>query len=259
MSVDKFIAVIPAHLASVRFPNKILHPIHGLPMVEHVRRRALISGVFDRVIVATCDMEIAQALAQFDADVVMTANSHLNGSSRTFEISQKTDGDYYCILQGDEPTIPPLEIQTFIQKIKTENHADVWNAVASLKEESDLDNPSFVKATITMDSTIHSCFRRTPSNNPFHIQKSYIAKILGLICFSREALKKFNSQSQSLIERNESIEQLRLLELKLDVKGIFLSQPFPSINEPVDEKFVLDFLEETSHLFDLERVLNFGK
>ena len=259
MSLDKFIAVIPAHLASVRFPNKILHPIHGLPMIEHVRRRAVISGVFYRVVVATCDEEIAHELEKYHADVIMTSDTHLNGSSRAFEISQKTEGDYYCILQGDEPTIPPSEIQSFISKIKTNKNADVWNAVASLRDQSDLDNPSFVKATISQNSSIHYCFRRSLSNNPFHLQKSYIAKILGLICFSNDALIKFNNREQSLIESSESIEQLRLLELKLDVKGIYLSQPFPSINEPIDEKFVLEFLADKSNLDDLDRVLNFEK
>jgi 3-deoxy-manno-octulosonate cytidylyltransferase (CMP-KDO synthetase) len=259
MSANKFIAVIPAHLASVRFPNKILHPIHGLPMVEHVRRRAKISGVFHRVIVATCDMEIAHALEKYDADVMMTSNNHLNGSSRVFEVSQKTEGDYFCILQGDEPTIPPAEIESFVKNIQVNINADVWNAVAPLKEKSDLDNPSFVKATISKNSCIHYCFRRSPSHKPFHIQKNYIAKILGLICFTKQALKKFNNQEQSLIEYSESIEQLRLLELKLDVKGLFLSQPFPSINEPIDEKYVLEFLARKPNLSDLDRVLNFGK
>ncbi|MFZ4377837.1 MAG: cytidylyltransferase domain-containing protein, partial [Saprospiraceae bacterium] len=55
----KIIAVIPAHIASVRFPRKILFPFHGLPMIEHVRRRALMSKAFEDVYVATCDEEIA--------------------------------------------------------------------------------------------------------------------------------------------------------------------------------------------------------
>ena len=48
----KIVGVIPAHLASVRFPQKILFDIHGLPMIEHVRRRALLCGELEDVIVA---------------------------------------------------------------------------------------------------------------------------------------------------------------------------------------------------------------
>jgi 3-deoxy-manno-octulosonate cytidylyltransferase (CMP-KDO synthetase) len=61
-SANKVIAVIPAHMASVRFPGKILLDIHGLPMIEHVRRRALLADAIEDVIVATCDSEIAKAI-----------------------------------------------------------------------------------------------------------------------------------------------------------------------------------------------------
>jgi len=58
----KIVAIIPAHLASVRFPNKILFKFHGLPMIEHVRRRALLSDSVSDVYVATCDDAIAEAI-----------------------------------------------------------------------------------------------------------------------------------------------------------------------------------------------------
>lgn len=61
----KIIAVIPAHLASVRFPKKVLFEIYGLPMIEHVRRRAVLSGAFSDVIVATCDDEIKSLIESF--------------------------------------------------------------------------------------------------------------------------------------------------------------------------------------------------
>jgi 3-deoxy-manno-octulosonate cytidylyltransferase (CMP-KDO synthetase) len=72
----KIVAVIPAHLASVRFPRKILFPFHGLPMIEHVRRRALLSSAASDVIVATCDEEIATVVRGFGGKVIMTANTH---------------------------------------------------------------------------------------------------------------------------------------------------------------------------------------
>ena len=61
----KIIAVIPARLASVRFPNKVLFDFFGLPMVEHVRRRALLSGYLSEVYVATCDNAIADTISSY--------------------------------------------------------------------------------------------------------------------------------------------------------------------------------------------------
>ena len=60
----KIVAIIPAHLASVRFPRKILTPIGSLPMIEHVRRRVLLSRCSE-VYVATCDKEIADCVQSF--------------------------------------------------------------------------------------------------------------------------------------------------------------------------------------------------
>ena len=61
--------VIPAHLASLRFPEKVLFPIFDLPMIEHVRRRAKLCSKIDEVFVATCDEEIAAVVNKNNGDV----------------------------------------------------------------------------------------------------------------------------------------------------------------------------------------------
>lgn len=48
-------AIIPARMASSRLPGKPLLTLQGLPMIEHVRRRALLCQEFAEVVVATCD------------------------------------------------------------------------------------------------------------------------------------------------------------------------------------------------------------
>ena len=72
---NKIIAVIPAHLASIRFPRKVLFSLHGLPMIEHVRRRAMLSSLVADVYVATCDSEIASVVRDFGGTVIMTAEA----------------------------------------------------------------------------------------------------------------------------------------------------------------------------------------
>ena len=74
---DKFsvVAVIPAHLASVRFPGKILYDFFGIPMIEHVRRRALLCDSLSKVYVATCDDQIASKVQSFGGDVILTSPS----------------------------------------------------------------------------------------------------------------------------------------------------------------------------------------
>ena len=114
----KIIAVIPAHLASVRFPRKVLFNIHGLPMIEHVRRRALLSKNVSDVFVATSDKEIAEIIRNFNGKVIMTANTHRNRTSRVAEAVEHIDCTHVMLIQGDEPLLLPRHMDEIIKVIK---------------------------------------------------------------------------------------------------------------------------------------------
>ena len=64
----KIVGVIPAHLASVRLERKILKDFYGIPMIEHVRRRAKLSNLFNEVYVATCDLEIEEEIKKYNGN-----------------------------------------------------------------------------------------------------------------------------------------------------------------------------------------------
>ena len=78
----KQVIIIPARLNSLRLPKKVLLDIHGLPMIEHVRRRTLMAKNVSEVFVATCDEEINQTVLSFGGKVIMTNQNHQNGTSR---------------------------------------------------------------------------------------------------------------------------------------------------------------------------------
>ena len=69
----KNVVIIPARLNSKRFPGKIIYKINGLPMVEHVRRRALLSKSIDNVFIATGDQDIANVLEKYNANIIIEA------------------------------------------------------------------------------------------------------------------------------------------------------------------------------------------
>ena len=81
----KIVGVIPAHLASVRLERKILKDFYGIPMIEHVRRRAQLSNLCDDVYVATCDLEIEEEIKKYNGKVIRTGNHHKNGTTRVSE------------------------------------------------------------------------------------------------------------------------------------------------------------------------------
>src|SRR5690606_40461888 len=102
--------LIPARMASTRLPGKPLADIGGRPMIVHVADRAKESGL-GRVVVATDSQAVADAVAAFGHEAVMTAESHQSGSDRVFEALGTLDPDgaveTVLNLQGDLPTIDP--------------------------------------------------------------------------------------------------------------------------------------------------------
>jgi 3-deoxy-manno-octulosonate cytidylyltransferase (CMP-KDO synthetase) len=239
----KIIAVIPAHMASVRFPRKILFDIHGLPMIEHVRRRALISNAFDDVYVATCDQEIESVIRSYGGKVILTSDKHTNGTSRVAEAVQNIDCSHVVLLQGDEPLLLPEHVNKLINAIKLNPEGESWNATGPIENEDELDRHSFVKCAVSENDRIIFCFRRSPAYSDFENQKTFVRKILGLIAFRKDFLQKTVKLPVSRIEKYEFIEQMRIIENGSRMISVSVEPSLPSVNEPAEANIVLEYLE----------------
>ena len=239
----KIIAVIPAHMASVRFPGKILFPFHGLPMIEHVRRRALMAESLAEVIVATCDADIASVITAFGGKVIMTSSTHWNGTTRVAEAIKNTDCSHVLLLQGDEPLLLPRHIDMFVETIKNNPNGIAWNATGPIEQPEELDRNSFVKCAVGKGDRILYCFRRSPCYSDFDRLKLFVKKILGIIAYEKEFLLKLTELSPGQIERAEFIEQMRILENGFELSSVPVSPSLPSVNEPHEVATILDYLE----------------
>ena len=251
------VIVIPARLASSRFPNKILLNIHGLPMVEHVRRRALMCKNIDEVYVATCDYKIKEILESFGAKVIMTSKLHENGTSRVAEAIKLIECSNVILLQGDEPLILPRHIDLMVEEMKKDKNCLAWNATGPIFNIDELSNPSFVKCSVSNNRILY-CYRNNPSfiSNP--LQLSYIRKMLGLIAFNKEFLINLSKIKQSQIEKTESIEQMKIIENGFNINSIEFELSQPSINEPSDEIEVLRYIEgDLEQKVLMDQVLNY--
>jgi 3-deoxy-manno-octulosonate cytidylyltransferase (CMP-KDO synthetase) len=240
----KLVAVIPAHLASVRFPRKILFPFHGLPMIEHVRRRALFSDAVQDVYVATCDEEIAEAVSGYGGKVIMTANTHTNGTSRVAEAIRRIDCTHVLLLQGDEPLLLPRHLDMMKQAMAAEPEGDAWNATGPIESEAELDRHSFVKCAVADSGRILYCFRRTPCYSAFDVQKTFIRKILGVIAYRKDFLLQLTALPASSIERAEFIEQMRIIENRHNLQSVPVSPSLPSVNEPHEADIIFNYIQQ---------------
>ena len=240
---NNIIAVIPAHLASVRFPRKILYEFFNIPMVEHVRRRALLSPYISDVIVATCDQEIASIIEGFGGNVVITGTHHQNGTTRVAEAIATYDCSHVILLQGDEPLLNPRYIDAIASAIAENPNGDAWNGTGPLENPDDVDRHSFVKCAVASDQRIMYCFRRSPSYAKFEQQKKYIRKILGIIAFRKDFLNQLTKLSPARTEQSEFIEQMRVIENGYTLLSVPFSESLPSVNEPEEAEFVIKYIK----------------
>lgn len=253
----KIVAVIPAHMASVRFPGKILFQFHGLPMIEHVRRRALLCEDLSNVIVATCDEVIASTIRGFGGEVVMTANTHKNGTTRVAEAVENLDCTHVVLLQGDEPLLLPRHVNAMVSAIKANPQGDAWNATGSIAQAEELDRHSFVKCATSTTGRILHCFRRTPGYSDFEKQQAFVRKILGIIAYRKDFLMTLTGLPASPIESAEYIEQMRILENDFTLQSVPVEPSLPSVNEPQEAGIVLEYVKaDYEQLMLLQKILS---
>ena len=237
-------AVIPAHMASVRFPGKILQDIHGLPMIEHVRRRALLCNGLSSVWVATCDHQIADVIKSFGGDVIFTSNVHTNGTSRVNEAVNSIECSHVIVLQGDEPLLLPRHINSLVEVISTQPQIEAWNLTGSIENSEELDRHSFVKCIVSKSNRILHCFRRSPFYSSTNGCLPIVRKILGVIAYRKSFLKALCFSDPTPIEALEFIEQMRILETDHFLYSLSVEPGLPSVNEPLELDIVLNYLAQ---------------
>jgi 3-deoxy-manno-octulosonate cytidylyltransferase (CMP-KDO synthetase) len=205
----KILGVIPARLDSQRLPGKVLRNIGEKPMVHWVYERARRSSLLSELIVATDNDKIRQYCANHEIPVMQT-RQHPSGSDRLHEVMERTDGDVYVNIQGDEPTIRADHIKLLLRPLLN-GESEVTTLRVAIDEVA-ARNPNIVK--VATDKNCRALyFSRFPI--PFDRDaKSVIRyfKHLGLYGYTREALDRFHSLPQSALELAEKLEQLRYLE-----------------------------------------------
>lgn len=203
--------IIPARMAATRFPGKPLVDIGGKPMVQWVYERAARAEGVSRVIVATCDREIADAVEAFGGEAVMTSDAHRSGTDRVAEAASGLDVDVVVNVQGDEPLIEPSSIQRAIEPFEADPSIAMTSLMVAISPEQARD-PNLVKVVTSLSGDALYFSR---SRIPFERSGEGTAHVyghIGLYGYTKEFLLKFASLEPTPLEKAESLEQLRVLE-----------------------------------------------
>lgn len=243
--------VIPCHLNSLRLKEKILIDIHGLPMIEHVRRRALLSKKVNDVLIATGDIRIKEVIEKYGGSVILTKKNHLNGTSRVNEAISEIDCTHIVLVQGDEPLLIPNYLDKFIDSITQSKDSKMWNAVSEFKTNQETLDVNKVKCFIDKNNQIFFCFRKNPITNINSNYFKYIFKIQGLIAFEKSTLKTLVESNVNGYGFIESIEQSKALELGIKIDAVKLPGSLPSVNDKQELDLVKKILKEDKNQIDL--------
>src|SRR5690348_18511324 len=117
------IAIIPARYAAKRLPGKPLVTLAGKSMIERVWARVSRAQKISRVMVATDDERILQAVAAFGGEAVMTRAEHRSGTERVAEVAAtaiRGGDDIFVNVQGDEPLIEPEAIDAAVEAMESD-------------------------------------------------------------------------------------------------------------------------------------------
>ena len=234
--------VIPARMASSRFPGKPLASILGLPMIEHVRRRALLEKGVDQVVVATCDQEIKIAVESYGGKALMTKDTHERCTDRVEEAMQQLTGDIVVMVQGDEPLLTPQAISLVANPLLEDPNLDVVNLLSPLESSADYSNPNIVKAVCSQNKDV---IYLTRAAVPFLHEKSKVPvyRQTGIIAFRTEFLKHFSSLAMTPLEQVELIDMLRVLEYGHRIKGVVFQSLTIGVDRPNDIVLVENAIE----------------
>ncbi|MGC4020570.1 MAG: 3-deoxy-manno-octulosonate cytidylyltransferase [Cyclobacteriaceae bacterium] len=247
----KILGIIPARYASSRFPGKPLVDMLGQTMIQRVYNQVKKSKLLSHVVVATDDQRISDHIISFGGNACMTASNHPSGTDRCFEAlqKQKEKFDFAVNIQGDEPFIDPNQIDLLCSSLNQQTElATLIQKIASLDQ---LNSVGEAKVVINnMREAIYFSRSPIPFVQKFEqkdwLQQTTFYRHVGLYGYRSDILEKITKLSPSLLEKAESLEQLRWIENGFKIKTVETEmEESICIDTPEDLKKALEILKST--------------
>lgn len=214
----RIVAVIPARMASSRFPGKPMATIHGMPMIGHCYSRVRMSDVLSDTYVATCDEEIFDYIQSIGGKAIMTADSHERASDRAAEAMIKIEEntglqtDILVMVQGDEPMDTPEMITQALYPMLSDDSIHIVNLAGQIMSLAEFEDPNTVKVVVGNDGNAIYFSREPIPSRKKGADDVPMLKQICIIPFRRDYLLQFNSMPETPLECIESVDMLRVIE-----------------------------------------------
>jgi len=234
------VAVIPARMASSRFPGKPMALIHGIPMIGHCFYRVNMCPELDATYVATCDREIFDYVESIGGSAIMTSSRHERACDRAAEAMLKIEEntgrriDILVMIQGDEPMDTPQMICDALEPIKNDQSINIINLMGEIKSIDDFEDPNTVKVVVDPnDYAIYFSREPIPSRKK-GVSQVPMRKQICIIPFRRDYLLEFNNLPETPLEIIESVDMMRVLESGGRIKMVMTDEESHGVDTPED-------------------------
>lgn len=227
--------MIPARMAATRLPNKPLADIGGVPMIVRAYQQAEASGL--PVAVAAGDAEIVEAIEAIGGRAILTDPDLPSGSDRIRAAVDAIDpeGDFDAVInvQGDMPFASPGLATACSAILHGEPTCDIATLVAAEADATDRANPDVVKAVLALAEGERQARALYFTRSTLY-GDAPIWRHIGVYGYRREALNRFCAAPQSPLEKREKLEQLRALEMGMQIWAAVIDEAPLSVDNPAD-------------------------
>ena len=229
----KTIIIIPARMASQRFPNKPMALIDGIPMIQRVWEKAKLANIGE-VVVACCEKIVFDKINSIGGTAIMTNPDLPSGTDRVYEIinNHPNANQFECIinLQGDMPLVNPNDIQKV--SIPLMQGFDIGTLVTNISEEEEK-NINITKAKVNWIKRENIGEAIDFYKKPKKVLKN-IYHHIGMYSFRINSLKKFVDLKPSENELFHKLEQWRALDSNMTIGTKYIDESYFGVDTEED-------------------------
>jgi 3-deoxy-manno-octulosonate cytidylyltransferase (CMP-KDO synthetase) len=244
------VGIIPARYASTRFPGKPLADILGKPMIQHVYEQAVKSKSLKKVVVATDDKRVLDAVKNFGGHAVMTSPEHPSGTDRCLEALKQLEDSFRFLIniQGDEPLISAAQVDELAAALNDES-IEIATQVIKVSDPELLFDSAEVKVVLNdrMEALYFSRsaipFLKDRPEKEWQLHHTYY-RHAGLYAYRADILEKITKLPVSSLEKAESLEQLRWLQNGFRIRCIITEHESLCVDRPEDIEAIVNRLKE---------------
>ena len=232
--------IVPARLASHRFPEKLLAPINGFPLILHTARNLKKEAPEFEVFFAVDGEKIGKVLRDDGHQVILTDPDLSSGTDRIAFANETLGRKFIINVQADEPMVQREHIMSLVASLQ-DSSSPMATLATPFDNFQDYQDPNKVKVVLNQKSCA-LYFSRLPipyvrdskAGDDFSELDPTPLKHLGMYGYEQNFLREFSNSTPGKLEKLEKLEQLRALEMGYPIKVSIVAEDTIGVDLPED-------------------------